>query len=282
MESKNIPLLKRIKAYVNEMFTTKNSSVKFAFVGKGGVGKTTLCALLSQALDNEGYKVLSIDINPDVHLAQALGVRELHSIAQEHYFLNAILDGHDCVLRYTFTPKDFTQTLIERFGVSWGAQSKVLSLGSEKHGGAECFLSEKSALWSMIRSISKEEYDVILIDTEAGLETLRQGFSSNIDILVTLFQSNQRSIAMAKDAKRLAQNNEIANVIPVLSGYRNEVEITQVEDLLGSEVAFTFPYLDVIQQAAIEGSFLTLDSMSQNAMRTFALDLYTSAAKTVA
>lgn len=134
----------------------------------------------------------------------------------------------------------------------------------------------------MIRSISKEEYDVILIDTEAGLEPLRQGFSSNIDILVTLFQSNQRSIAMAKDAKKLAQNNEIANVIPVLSGYRNEVEITQVEDLLGSEVAFTFPYLDVIQQAAIEGSFLTLDSMSQNAMRTFALDLYTSATKTVA
>lgn len=86
MESKNIPLLKRIKAYVNEMFTTKNSSVKFAFVGKGGVGKTTLCALLSQALDNEGYKVLSIDVNPDVHLAQALGVRELHLLHKSTIF----------------------------------------------------------------------------------------------------------------------------------------------------------------------------------------------------
>lgn len=281
MESKNIPFLKRIKEYVNEMFMTKNSSVKIAFVGKGGVGKTTLCALLSQALDQEGYKVLAIDANPDAHLAQALGVENLQSLAP-HYFLSAILDGHDCIVRDMYSPKDFAQTVIERFGDSWGSQSKVLSLGTRTYGGTECFLSEKSALWSLIRSVSNEVYDVILIDTEAGLEPLRQGFSSNITLLVTLLQSNQRSIAMAKDAKILAQNSEIANVVHVLSGYRNEIEITKVEEVLGEEVAFTFPYLEAIHQSAIEGSFVTLDRTLQNCVRTFALDLYSSATKTVA
>ena len=118
MKLENRSLLERFKGYINSMFITKNSSLKFVFVGKGGVGKTTLCSLLATALDKEGYKVLAIDANPDAHLAQALGVKTLQSIAEEHYFMNAILDGHDCVLRHTFAPKDFIETVIERFGAS--------------------------------------------------------------------------------------------------------------------------------------------------------------------
>ena len=282
MKLENRSLLERLKIYINNLFITKDSSVKFVFVGKGGVGKTTLCALLATALDQEGYKVLAIDANPDAHLAQALGVEKVYSIAHEHYFMHTILDGHDCVLHHTYAPHDLIETVVDRFGTSWGAQSTLLTLGAGKYNGVECFLSEKSALWSMIRSISQKSYDVILIDTESGLEPLRQGFGSNIDILVSLFQSTQRSIDMAKDASVLAHKIDIAKVVHVLSGFHTESEALKAQEGFGEEIAFKIPYLEAIYQSAIEGSLVSLDEQWQESMKKFALNLYTNALKRVA
>lgn len=44
---------------------------------KGGVGKTTLCANLTGALAHLGYKVLVVDIDPQGHLSQHLGIRTI-------------------------------------------------------------------------------------------------------------------------------------------------------------------------------------------------------------
>ncbi|MBI4698615.1 MAG: AAA family ATPase [Nitrospirae bacterium] len=48
--------------------------MKIAITGKGGVGKTTLSAILSHLFANEGKKVIAVDADPDANLAQALGV----------------------------------------------------------------------------------------------------------------------------------------------------------------------------------------------------------------
>ena len=46
---------------------------KIAISGKGGVGKTTLCALLAQIYAERGRQVTVIDADPVGGLAQALG-----------------------------------------------------------------------------------------------------------------------------------------------------------------------------------------------------------------
>ncbi len=48
--------------------------MKISLTGKGGVGKTTLTALLTLAYLKEGRKVLAVDADPDGNLGQALGV----------------------------------------------------------------------------------------------------------------------------------------------------------------------------------------------------------------
>ena len=48
--------------------------MKIAISGKGGVGKTTLAALLIKYFPDQGKKVLAVDADPDANLALALGV----------------------------------------------------------------------------------------------------------------------------------------------------------------------------------------------------------------
>ena len=54
--------------------------MKIAVTGKGGVGKTTLSALLLRAYHDYGYKVLGVDADPDANLASTLRFPEPGSI----------------------------------------------------------------------------------------------------------------------------------------------------------------------------------------------------------
>ena len=47
--------------------------MKIAVTGKGGVGKTTLAAVLARLYAAEGKKVLAADVDPDANLGLALG-----------------------------------------------------------------------------------------------------------------------------------------------------------------------------------------------------------------
>ena len=49
--------------------------MKIAITGKGGVGKTTLSAVLSHLFVADGKKVIAVDADPDANLAQALGIK---------------------------------------------------------------------------------------------------------------------------------------------------------------------------------------------------------------
>ena len=50
--------------------------MKIAVTGKGGVGKTTLAAILARLYAEEGRNVLAADVDPDANLGLALGMSE--------------------------------------------------------------------------------------------------------------------------------------------------------------------------------------------------------------
>ncbi|MEW6066278.1 hypothetical protein P378_20740 [Desulforamulus profundi] len=57
--------------------------MKIAISGKGGVGKTTLAALLCHLYAGEGKKVLAVDADPDANLGMALGVAKVFAVANK-------------------------------------------------------------------------------------------------------------------------------------------------------------------------------------------------------
>ena len=48
--------------------------MKIAISGKGGVGKSTVAAVLALMLAKRGGRVLALDCDPDANLAGALGL----------------------------------------------------------------------------------------------------------------------------------------------------------------------------------------------------------------
>jgi CO dehydrogenase maturation factor len=51
-----------------------DSGLKIAVTGKGGVGKTTVAAMLAHLAAREDFRVLAVDADPDANLAAALGI----------------------------------------------------------------------------------------------------------------------------------------------------------------------------------------------------------------
>ena len=73
--------------------------MKIAVTGKGGVGKTTISAVLARLYAEEGKKVFAVDVDPDANLGLALGFseEELESID----VLNGITDVYPPVFCMT-------------------------------------------------------------------------------------------------------------------------------------------------------------------------------------
>ena len=55
---------------------THLQQMKIAVTGKGGVGKTTISAVLARLYAEEGKKVFAVDVDPDANLGLALGFSE--------------------------------------------------------------------------------------------------------------------------------------------------------------------------------------------------------------
>lgn len=54
-------------------------SMRIAFVGKGGAGKTTMAALITQLLATNS-PVLAIDADINMHMAELLGLKDIESM----------------------------------------------------------------------------------------------------------------------------------------------------------------------------------------------------------
>ena len=52
----------------------RGDEFRIVVTGKGGVGKTTLTAMLARRMSHRGYRVLALDADPQMNLPFALGL----------------------------------------------------------------------------------------------------------------------------------------------------------------------------------------------------------------
>jgi CO dehydrogenase maturation factor len=231
---------------------------KLAITGKGGVGKTTLAALLAHLYAAEGSTVLAIDADPDANLGSALGFT-----AEELARVRPVAEMKDLVAERTgtqpgqyggmFTLNPRVDDIPDRFAAVRGGV-KLLILGTIKQGGAGCFCAESTLLKNLVRHLLVGRGEVVILDMEAGLEHLGRSTAVAVDAFIVVVEPGRRSVQTAQAVQQLARDIGISRVLVVGNKVRGpEDEAFIAASLPGVEVLGFLPYSPLAVEADLQG-----------------------------
>ncbi len=209
--------------------------MKIAITGKGGVGKTTLTALIAQVLASQGRKVLAVDADPSPCLAGALGFPD-----DLRAKLCPIADMDDLIYERTgakkgqvggfFTINPRVDDIPERFSVIYrGVQ--LLEMGSVELGGSGCICPEAAMLKTLFTNLMFRKDEVLLLDMYAGVEHLGRATVDFVDAMLIVVEPTRRSLGTAVQIKKLANDIGLNRIYLVGNKVRNQDE----EDFLNQE-----------------------------------------------
>ncbi|MCR4598234.1 MAG: AAA family ATPase [Acetatifactor sp.] len=171
-----------------------------ALVGKGGVGKTSICSAFVRILC-EKYpeaRILAIDADPAVGLATALGVevREtLDDLRLEIIEKAAQGAGKEAIELLGEVRYRIFDALIERDGFSF------LAIGRPE--GAGCYCAVNAYLKEVIEMISKD-FDYVVIDGEAGIEQVNRRVMEQVTHLFFITDGSKKGMQVIRSIKQVA------------------------------------------------------------------------------
>lgn len=203
------------------MSTTEKKTTKIiTFVGKGGVGKTSLSALSVRLLAKHypDKKILAIDADPAIGLATALGVDIASTVDDiRKDFIETCEEGSmDAAINMLGEAKyRIFDCLVEMNNVSF------LAIGRPESAG--CYCKVNSYLKEIISQIA-DHFDFVIIDGEAGIEQVNRRVMEKVTHLILVSDASKKGLGVAKTihqvAKELVMFEEaglIVNRMPDLS-----------------------------------------------------------------
>jgi CO dehydrogenase maturation factor len=230
--------------------------MKLAVTGKGGVGKTSVSALLAKALKTSGHKVVAIDCDPDSNLAACMGyphperikpLVELKDLIEEKMGVKPGSTGG------MFRLNPFVEDIPERYAIDIEG-IRVLVAGAVKKGGAGCYCPENALVRALISHLLVEGKAALVLDMEAGVEHLGRGTVQAVDGLLIVVEPGRRSIETAFRVRALAADIGIKRLSVVGNKIRSESDKASLVELLpGMEFAGFLPYDNRLVDVELRG-----------------------------
>ena len=239
--------------------------MKLAIVGKGGVGKTTLAALLSQIMAERGHSVIAVDADPDGNLAMALGVSDDSLPEPIAHMRKLILDRTDAKdegagLMFKLNPR--VDDLPKRFSVDVGGV-RLLVLGTVETGGKGCMCPEGAVLKALLQHLLLRVPDSVILDMEAGLEHMGRASAAGVDALIAVVEPGMRSVGTALRIEKLAQDIGIERNYIVANRVREASEREVLEHALsGQDILGVLPYSVGLARADLEGRGVAVEDQA--------------------
>ena len=211
--------------------------MKIAFAGKGGVGKTTLCAWLGDYLARQGHDVILVDADTALSLGQACGL--------EAEGLPAPLSNREDLIRerigsgfLSLNPdvSDLPGELSVDLPVSAApggraGRKRLLIMGSITGAGDGCACAANALLKSVLAHLVLRERSFVLVDLEAGVEHLGRGTVEGVDGLVVVSEPSRRSLDTAARVGTLAADLGLSRQVLAVNRGLGEPRLPDLQGL---------------------------------------------------
>ncbi len=236
-------------------------SVLVAVAGKGGVGKSTISALLVRILSEKGM-VLAVDADPDSNLGSKLGAEVPGTIGD-------VREG--MLEKGGQPPKDMSKQeylrLKLREVLGEGDTFDLLTMGRPEGPGCYCYVNN---LLRVFVDQLMNGYPFVIIDNEAGMEHLSRRTARRMDLLLLVSDPTAIGVATAKRLSDLADHLglKIGRKVLLLNGVREGRERAAEELATGSGMEFFILHEDDrIRDEAVTGDPLLGNEGLANELR---------------
>jgi CO dehydrogenase maturation factor len=231
-----------------------------AVAGKGGVGKSTLSALLIKAIaERTRTVVMAVDADPNSNLGDKLGMNVEHTIGELREDLLRKADE----LSAGLSKHELVRYQMEMAKVE-GSNFDLLTMGRPEGRGCYCYIN------NILRTFIDEamdSYDYVVIDNEAGMEHLSRRTTKRMDVLLVVSDATRLGIETGKRILALARGMEIdvGRSMLVVNRVQGKVgEAVQHDiDNAGFGSVFYLPFDRKVEELAVAGSpVVQLDALS--------------------
>jgi len=251
-------------AYKKAVNISLMQGVKIAIGGKGGVGKTTVCAIWAQLFAESGFDVLAIDADPNTTLASAFGIASQQCpeplIRMKQLIAERTGTGKDAVGAYfRLNPK--VSDLPEKYWLETNTLKppagglKLLTLGAITQAGAGCACPEGAFLKALLRHTILQRRELVLVDLAAGVEFMGRASVQGIDAFVAVVEPGGRSIETANNITKMAKELGIGCVGTIANKITEPAQAELIKSRLkDASLLGTLQYSRSLQEADLRGA----------------------------
>ena len=231
--------------------------LRIAVGGKGGAGKTTVCALLAGILSRAGHKVLLVDLDSDPNLAAALGFPpETARPIVHRKELIAERTGSTGEPGEMFLLNPNVSDIAERFALRRTETVYLLPIGTIEAAGEGCFCPQSAFVKALLRRLVLGREEDLILDLEAGLESFGRAVVEGLDLLWIVIEPGMRSVETARRILKMSSSLGVRNVRVVANKVRAESRdvLSQAMREAGIPMDLVLPFREELARRDLEGA----------------------------
>lgn len=221
-----------------------------AVCGKGGVGKTSISALIVRQLIELGDKrVLAIDADPAIGLATSLGVEAAKTVDDIRcdVIRRSREERSDRMEVLSLIDYEFMEAMVDKNGYAF------LAIGRPESEGCYCKVNE--FLRAVIESIT-DKFDYVVIDGEAGIEQISRRVMERVTHLLLVSDCSKKGINVISTIAKVAEQSvEYEKIGALINMFKPccELETSALKDI---EIIGKLPEDEILRQYDIQGKSL--------------------------